>query len=87
MICFKDSRDYGRGGAITAALALLFAVLTACASTGHLGGGQSEQTATIAPPPAEPPASPPQPPPPQPPPVDLAGRWKLSLAGGGTSAC
>jgi hypothetical protein len=61
------------------AVALLLAALGACTSTERFGG-QPDQTAAAAPP-APPPAPPP---PPSPPPVDLAGKWKLSLAGGGS---
>jgi hypothetical protein len=56
------------------AILLAFATLAACASTERFGG-QPEQAAS-------PPLAPP-PPPPQPPPVDLAGKWRLSVAGGG----
>jgi Protease inhibitor Inh len=62
-----------------AAGALLLAALSACASTDRFGGGQPDQTVAAAPAPPEPPP----PPPPSPPPVDLAGKWKLSVAGGG----
>jgi hypothetical protein len=57
------------------AILLVLAALAACTSTDRFGGGQPEQAA----------AAPTPPPPPQPPPVDLAGRWKLSVAGG--AAC
>jgi hypothetical protein len=71
-----------RGFAVALVLALVLAALTACASTDRFGGGQPDQTAAAPPP--QPPAPPqPPPPPPPPPPVDLAGKWKLSAAGGG----
>jgi hypothetical protein len=67
----------GRGGC---ALLMLLAV-GACASSGtsngpttSIAGGPPDQAAAVA-----------TPPPPSPPPIDLAGRWKLSVAGG--SAC
>jgi hypothetical protein len=63
-----------------AALLLVLAALAACTSTARFGG---EPDVTAAAPPA--PAEPSPPPPPAPPPVDLAGKWKLSAAGG--SAC
>ncbi len=62
-----------------AALLCALATLTACTSTARLGG--SQPAAAVATPPA--PATPAPPAPPQPPPVDLAGRWRLSAAGGG----
>jgi hypothetical protein len=65
----------GRNKATIAILALALAALSACTSTHQFGDAQPEQTAAAAPPPA--------PPPPQPPPIDLAGKWKLSMAGGG----
>jgi protease inhibitor Inh len=57
-------------------LLVLAMPLAACATTQH--ASESEQAAVTTPPPPPPP-----PPPPQPPPVDLAGKWKLSVAGGG----
>jgi|SRR5580692_1738356 hypothetical protein len=50
--------------------------LNACTSADRFGGGQPDQTSAPAPPPA--------PPPPTPPPVDLAGKWKLAVAGSAT---
>jgi len=65
-----------RGGkATTAILVLALAAVSACTSTQQFGNPPPDQTAAAAPPPA--------PPPPQPPPIDLAGKWKLSTAGGG----
>jgi len=64
-------------GTVTAAALLVLAALSACTSTARFGG---EPEPAAAPPPAEPL---PSPPPPAPPPVDLAGKWKLSAAGGG----
>jgi len=69
------------GGAKPAALLLVLVALAACASTNRLGGTQPDQAAAPSPPP--PPAPLPPPPPPPPPPVDLAGRWKLTVADGG----
>jgi hypothetical protein len=60
------------------AILLVLAMLAACTSTERFGGGQPDQAVATAPPP------PPAPPPPQPPPVDLAGKWKLAVTGGGT---
>ena len=74
------------GGRAGGAMLVLLA-LGACASTsgpssglGTSVGGSPPDQAAAAPPPL------PTPPPPQPPPVDLAGRWKLSVAGGGACA-
>jgi Protease inhibitor Inh len=53
--------------------------LNACANKDRFGGGQPELAST-------PPPAPSPPPPPAPPPVDLAGKWKLSVAGGGACA-
>ena len=61
---------------VAACLVLLLLVLNGCTSTSRLGG--PDQAA--APPPTTPP-----PPALTPPPVDLAGKWRLSVAGG--SAC
>ncbi len=70
------------GGARTAALIVLLIPLVlglnACTSSGRFGGAQPEPTSA--------PAPAPPPPPPAPPPVDLAGKWKLSAAGGGAGA-
>jgi hypothetical protein len=49
--------------------------LSACTSGDRFGGGQPDQVSAPAPAPT--------PSPPSPPPVDLAGKWKLSAAGGG----
>jgi hypothetical protein len=77
------SKRIGQCGAAArvVAVTLLLATLGACASTDRFGGGQPDQTAA-----ATPPAPPEPPPPPPPPPVDLAGKWKLSVAGGGSCA-
>jgi hypothetical protein len=69
----------GRAGG---ALLMLFA-LGACASTSGTSSGPATSIAGSPPDQAAAVATPP--PPPAPPPVDLAGRWKLSVAGG--SAC
>jgi hypothetical protein len=50
--------------------------LGACASTDRFGGGQPDQAST------PPPAAPPPPVATAPPPVDVAGKWKLAVAGG-----
>jgi hypothetical protein len=55
--------------------ALVLAALSACTGTHQFGDAQPDQSAATAPPAT--------PPPPQPPPIDLAGKWKLSTAGGG----
>jgi len=65
-----------RDAAAATCLVLLLLALNACTSTSRLGG--PDQAA--APPPTTPP-----PPALSPPPVDLAGKWRLSVAGG--SAC
>ena len=59
--------------ATTAVIVLLLAALSACTATQRVGGAAPEQTAA--------PAAPPPPPPP--PPIDLSGKWKLSMDGGG----
>jgi hypothetical protein len=59
------------------ALSLLLLALNACTSTSRLGGGPDQ---AVAPQPTTPP-----PPTLTPPPVDLAGKWRLSVAG--SSAC
>ena len=64
-----------KAAAILLVLIPVLAGLSGCTSTERLGGGP-DQTST--PPPAAPP-------PPSPPPVDVAGKWKLSVAG--SSAC
>ena len=60
------------------AAALVLVGLAGCASTGGTGGPAAA--------PPEQAAAPLPPPPPQPPPVDLAGRWKLAVAGVGGCA-
>jgi hypothetical protein len=71
---------HSASGIKTAAILLVLipvlAGLSGCTSTERLGGGPDQMT---TPPPAPPP------PQPSPPPVDVAGKWKLSVAGG--SAC
>jgi hypothetical protein len=62
-----------KAAAILLVLIPVLAGLSGCTSTERLGGGP-DQTST--PPPAAPP-------PPSPPPVDVAGKWKLSVAGSG----
>jgi len=58
-------------------VALVMAALSACTSSGRFGGPAPEQVAASPPPPPAPPPPPPNTP------VDLAGKWKLSAAGGG----
>jgi hypothetical protein len=60
--------------AIGAALVLVMVGASGCTSTSQLGG-QPDATSTSAPP---------APSSPSPPPVDLAGRWKFSVSGGGS---
>jgi protease inhibitor Inh len=73
---------FGQRGAGTApslaatCLTLLLLALSACTSTSHMGGPEQA---------AAPPTAPP-PPTLTPPPVDLAGKWRLSVAGGSTCA-
>lgn len=76
MIGATRAKHWRQGAIRTAAIVLALAALTACTSTERFGS-QPEPAAAAAP------APPPPPPPPQPPPVNLAGRWKLSGAGGG----
>jgi hypothetical protein len=68
------------GGKAGGALLMVLA-LGACASTSGANSGPG--TSIAGSPPQQ--AAPPAPPPPAPPPIDLAGRWKLAVAGG--SAC
>jgi hypothetical protein len=79
----KRVRQCSAGGMKTAAFALLLIPillgLNACTSADRFGGGQPDQASAPAP-------TPPPPAPPAPPPVDLAGKWKLSVAGGGACA-
>jgi hypothetical protein len=66
-----------RGAGAAVCLVLLSFALNACTGQSHLGGGPDPATTpppTIPPPPAL-----------TPPPVDVAGKWRLSVAGG--SAC
>jgi hypothetical protein len=65
----------GQGAAKAAAVLLALAALGACATNDRFSA-QPEQAAAPPPPPLPPP-------PPSPPPVDLAGKWKMSVAGGG----
>jgi hypothetical protein len=71
------ARERQRGtGLAKAATLLLLAGMAACTNTDRFSG-QSEQAPASAPPSAA------APPPSGPPPVDLAGRWKLTVAAGG----
>jgi Protease inhibitor Inh len=73
-----DLKRIGHSGVAVAGVAMVLLVLAAlsgCASSDRFGG-QPDQAAATPAPPAPPPPS-------QPPPVDLAGRWRLSVAGGG----
>ena len=63
------------------ALFLTLAALAACTNTARFGG--EPETAAAPPPEASPPAAP-APEPPKGPPIDLAGKWKLSVAGSGS---
>lgn len=64
-----------------AVLLFVLAALAACTNTARFGG---EPETTAAPPaPAE---TTPEPSPPTPPPIDLSGKWRLSVAGGGVCA-
>jgi hypothetical protein len=64
-------------GSKVAVLLCTLAAVAACTNSSRFGG---EPETAAAPPPAPPPATAPAPA--QPPPVDLAGKWKLSGAGG-----
>ena len=68
---FKGMRFAGAHAAKVAAALLVAGALTGCAGNDRVAARP------------EPQASAPPPPAPSPPPVDLAGRWKLSAAGGG----
>jgi hypothetical protein len=70
---------WSSGKTKAAALSLVLAALSACASSGRFGGTPQDQIAAT-------PQAPPPPPPPPAPPVDLAGKWKLSAAGGASCA-
>jgi hypothetical protein len=71
-------RNCSAGTATAAAVLLVLTTLTGCASSERFGGGQPDASSTPASPPP-----PPTPPPPQQPPIDLAGKWRLSVAAGG----
>jgi hypothetical protein len=73
-------RHWSADGRKAAVLFLMLAALGACTSTERFGGPPEQLAAAPAA------APPPPPPPPAPPPVDLAGKWKLSAAGGGSCA-
>jgi len=77
MIGWMRIKHCGVGAATAFAFVLTLIALTGCASSDRLGGGQPADQAA-----APPPAPPPPPPPPAPPPIDLAGKWKLSVAAG-----
>jgi len=66
-----------------AALAACLGLLAACASTGNVASPQPAEVAAAAPSEPSEPEPPAAPPPPPPPPVDLTGKWKLALGGGG----
>ncbi len=74
MKCILHSAGGIKAAAILLVLIPILAGLGGCTSTQRLGGGP-DQTAT----------PPPAPPPPSPPPVDVAGKWKFSVAG--SSSC
>ncbi len=75
MIGYSRLSIWGAGGMKAAVALLALASLAACSGTTILGGNPE-------PPAAPPPAA--EPPPVTPPPVDLAGRWQLSAAAGGS---
>jgi hypothetical protein len=79
MVAWMRIKHCGAGAATTVAAVLALAVLAGCASSDRLGGGQPADQAAAGPPAVEAPT----PPPPAPPPIDLAGKWKLSVAAGG----
>jgi hypothetical protein len=64
--------------ALVGVLVCALVALGACTNTARFGG----QPETAAAPPPPPPPTAPGPAPAAPPPVDLAGKWKLSAAGG-----
>jgi len=66
-----------KAAAIFLVLIPVLAGLSGCTSSERLGGGPDQTTM--------PPPAPPPPAQPSPPPVDVAGKWKLSVAG--SSAC
>jgi len=74
-VCRTDARH-------VVAFVFALALLGACTNTARFGG---EPETAAAPPPETPPATAatPEPMPAHPPPVDLAGKWKLSVATGG----
>jgi hypothetical protein len=74
----KRMEHCGTAIARVLAVALVMAALSACTSSGRFGGPAPEQVAASPPPPPAPPPPPPNTP------VDLAGKWKLSAAGGGS---
>jgi hypothetical protein len=75
MAGLKFMRAAGAGGVAAAAAIVLLTSLAACSSGTLLGSSPEPQE---APPPAA------EPPPVAPPPVDVAGRWQLSAAAGGS---
>jgi hypothetical protein len=81
MIGWMPIKQCGAGAARALAVVLMLAALAGCASSDRLGGGQPADQAAATPPSPAPP--PPPPTPPAPPPVDLAGKWKLAVAGSG----
>src|SRR5271167_4412997 len=80
MIGMKRVRHFSAGSKTAALSLLLIPILTglsACANKDRFGGGEPQLASTPPPAPSPPPA---------PPPVDLAGKWKLSVSGGGACA-
>ena len=75
MVDLRNKRGPGTGILVAAAAFVLLTSLAGCGSTSLLGSSPEPQE---APPPAA------EPPPTAPPPIDLAGRWQLSAASGGS---
>ena len=85
MIGLTRFRSRAAGAVKAAALAFALAGLAACTASDSVGGQAGPAAAPLSVPPATAASEPETPPPVQapPPPVDLAGRWRLSAAGGG----
>ena len=82
MLILNRPSNWGVTGGRAGGTLLMLLALGACASTSATNSGPGTSIAGSPPDQA---AAVPSPPPPTPPPVDLAGRWKLAVAGG--SAC
>jgi hypothetical protein len=83
MVVLNRAEQWGMAGGRAGGAVLMLLALGACAST---SGANSGPGTSIAGPPPDQAAAAPAPPPPAPPPIDLAGRWKLAVAGGSTCA-